>query len=55
MRETEPHLNAAQNDVIKTNYIIAKFDNTQLNSKCRLCEESDETINYIINEYSKLA
>ena len=28
---------------------------TQQNSKCRLCDDRDETINHIISEYSKLA
>ena len=32
-----------------------RTDNTQQNSNCRLCSDRDETINYIICEYSKLA
>ena len=27
----------------------------QQNSKCRLCGDRDETVNHIINKYSKLA
>ena len=39
----------------RTNYIKAKIDKTQENSKCRLCSDRDETINHIISECSKLA
>ena len=42
--------NSNNNDNIKT-----KFDNMQQNSKCRICDDKDETINYIIRECSKLA
>ena len=31
------------------------MNNTQQNSKCRLCGDRDETINHIISECSKLA
>ena len=31
-----------------------KFDNMQQNSKCRLCRERYETVNYIISKCSKL-
>ena len=54
-RETESLLIAAQNNAIRTNLIKAKIDKTQQNSKCRLCGDRDETINYIISECSKLA
>ena len=37
-----------------TDYIKAIIDKTQQNSKCRLCGDRDETINYMISEYSKL-
>ena len=53
-RETESFLIAEQNDTIKTNDIKVKIDNTQQNSKYRLCVDRDETINYIISECSKL-
>ena len=33
----------------------ARRDKTQQNSKCRLCGDRDETIDYIISECSKLA
>ena len=51
-RETEFLLMAAQNNAIRTNHIKTRIDKTQQNSKCRLCRDKDETINYII---SKLA
>ena len=38
-----------------TNYIKARIDKMQQNSKCRLYGDRDETINCIINECSKLA
>ena len=53
--ETESLLKAAQNNAIRTNYIKARIDKMQQNSKCRLCGERDETINPIISECSKLA
>ena len=34
-RKTESRLLAAQNNVIRTNYVKAKIDNTQQNSKDR--------------------
>ena len=39
----------AHNYTIKINYIKAKIDNTQQNSKCRLCGDRNETVNYIRN------
>ena len=53
--ETESLLIAAQNIAIRTDHIKAKIDETQQNSKCRLCGDRDETINHIISECSKLA
>ena len=53
-RETESLLIAAQNNAVITNHIKARKDKTQQNSKCRLCDDRDETINYIISECSKL-
>ena len=54
-RETESLLMAAQNNALRTNYIKARIDKTQQNSKCRLCGDRYETINHIISECSKLA
>ena len=36
-------------------HIKARIDKTQQNSKCRLCDDRDETINHIISECSELA
>ena len=41
--------------MIRTNLIKARIGKTQQNSKCRLCDDRDETINPIISECSKLA
>ena len=54
-RETESLLIAAENNAIRTNNIKAKVGKTQQNSRCRLCSDRDETINYIISVCSKLA
>ena len=54
MRETESLLIAAQKKRIRTNYVKTKIDKMQQNSKCRLCDDIDETINHIISECSKL-
>ena len=54
-RETEFLLIAAQDIAIRTNRIKARIDKTQQNSKCRLCDDRDETINHIISECRKLA
>ena len=43
------------NNAIRTDHIKARIDKTQQNSKCRLCDDKDETINHIISECSKLA
>ena len=53
-KETEFLRRAAQNKFMRTNYIKAKIERTQQNSKCRLCVDRDETINHKISEYSKL-
>ena len=44
----------SQNNAVKTNYIKAKIDNMQQNSKCWLSGDRDEIINYIIRECSQL-
>ena len=54
-RETISFLIAAQDSAKRTNYIKARIDKTQQNSKCRLCGDRDETINHIISECIKLA
>ena len=54
-RETKSLIIPAQDNAIRKNYTKAKIDKTQLNSKCRIRGEKDETVNHIISEYSKLA
>ena len=54
-RETKSLQLAAWNDAIRTNYIKARIDKMQQNSRFRLCSERDKTINYILSECSKLA
>ena len=54
-RKTESLPMAAQNSAIRTNHIKARIDKMQQNSKCRLCGDSEETINHIISDCSKLA
>ena len=53
-RENESLLIAAQNNAIRSNYVKAKIDKTQQNSRCWLCGDRDETIKHIISECSKL-
>ena len=54
-KETESLLIAAQNNTIRTNYVKARIEKKQQNSRCRFCGDRDEAINCIINEWSKLA
>ena len=54
-RETESLILAAQEQAIRTNVIKAKIDNTQEESKCRMCGKVDETVNHIISECNMLA
>ena len=53
-KETEPLLNVARNNAIKTNYVEAKIDNIQQKSKYNLVG-GDKMITPIVKEYSKLA
>ena len=39
--------------MIKTNYLKAKIDDMQQNSKFRLCGDKHETINHIISKCSE--
>ena len=40
---------------MRINYVKARIDKMQQNSRYRLCGDRDETINHIISECSKLA
>ena len=54
-KEIQSLLIAVQNNAIRSNYVKAKIDKAQQNSRHRLCDDKDETINYIISECSQLA
>ena len=54
-KETESLQIATQNNTIRTNHIKVRIDKTQPNSRCRLWDDRDETINHIISKCSKLA
>ena len=53
-RETKSLLITAQNKAIRINYIKAKIDNMQQNSKCRLCGDKHEMVYHIKSKYNKL-
>jgi hypothetical protein len=53
--ETESEIVAAQNQTIQTEYYATKILNTQTDSKCRLCQQFDETIDHIISACHILA
>ena len=53
--ETESEVVAAQDQALNTNYYGTKILNTEMNSKCRLCQQSDETIDHIISACPILA
>ena len=54
-REIESLLIAAQNNAIRTYHIKARIDKMQQNSKCRLWDDRDKTINDIKSECCKLS
>ena len=54
-RETEALITAAQDQVIRTNYIKANIDKFQRDVKCRMCRDKNETVSHIVNGCSKLA
>jgi hypothetical protein len=45
--ETESEIVAAQDQAIQTKYYATKIVNTETDSKCRLCQQFDETIDHI--------
>ena len=47
--ETKSLLTVAENNGIRTNYIKAKIDNTQIR-KCSLCGDLDETVHHITSK-----
>ena len=46
---------AAQDQALRTRYIQRAIDKQNISSKCRKCNEKDETINHIVSECSALA
>ena len=54
-RSLREKLSLTKQKAIRPNGIKAKVDNMQRNSKCEFCGDRDETINYIISEWRKLA
>ena len=54
MRKIESLLIVVQKHRHEYQYIKAKIDNTQQNSKYRLCGDRDETIYHIISEFREL-
>ena len=46
--ETESEIVAAQDQALLTKYYVTKILNTEIDSKCRLCQQFDETIDHII-------
>ena len=55
MSDTESLLIPAENNAVRTNYINASIDKTHQNCRCRLYGNRDETTNYIISKWNKIA
>jgi len=53
--ETESESVAAQDQALQTKYYATKILNTETDSKCRLCQQFDETIDHIISACPILA
>ena len=53
--ETESEIVAAQDQAIQTKYYATKILNTETDSKCRLWQQFDETIDHIISACPILA
>src|SRR5215469_10911170 len=47
--ETESEIVAAQDQALNTKYYTTKILHTEMDSKCRLCQQLDETIDHIIS------
>ncbi|XP_062826554.1 uncharacterized protein LOC134296214 [Anolis carolinensis] len=54
-KETEGLILAAQEQPIRTNAIKAKIEKSADDPKCRLCKETDETIDHILSCCKKIA
>ena len=53
--ETESEIVAAQGQALNTKYYATKILHTEMDSKCRLCQQHDETIDHIISACPILA
>ena len=53
--ETESAIVAAQDQTLQTKYYATKILSTETDSKCRLCQQFDETIDHILSACSILA
>jgi len=53
--KTESEIVAAQDQAPQTKYYAIKILNTETDSKCRLCQQFDETIDHIISACPILA
>ena len=53
--ETEGMILAAQEQALRTRYIQRTIDGADISSKCRKCNNKEETINHIVSECSALA
>jgi len=53
--ENESEIVAAQDQALQTKYYATKILNTETDSKCRLCQQFDETIDHIISACPILA
>ena len=54
-KETEGMIMAAQDQALRTRYIRKEIDKEDISSKCRLCDEREETIAHIVSECKMLA
>ena len=54
-RETEALIIAAQDQALRTNYIKATIDKSQIDAKCRMCRDKNETVSHIFSGCPKLA
>ena len=53
--ETENEIVAAQDQALQAKYYATKISSTETDSKCRLCQQFDETIDHIISACPFLA
>jgi hypothetical protein len=54
-KETESLLMAAQEQSLRTRKIMHDIDHRNMDPKCRLCGQKDETVEHLVSAYPKLA